>query len=156
MKSGFPESAFLKDLNQTVESINHDRIKQLSSEHPRDISTRLARLVQDGYLHKEGETRARVYFLPQDFAGTEGELPFTEEDSSLMPVETPVENAIKTPNLILKLMRESPAITLEQISKTIGKDPRTIERAVNKLEAENKVKHQGPKKGGTWEILEKP
>jgi len=44
--------------------VTHKRVMQLSSEHPKDITARLCRLVQDGFLLKTGETRARVYYLP--------------------------------------------------------------------------------------------
>jgi predicted HTH transcriptional regulator len=48
----------------TEERVHHARIKEISSEHPKDITTALAHLVQEGMLVKEGETRASVYYLP--------------------------------------------------------------------------------------------
>jgi len=40
------------------------RIKEISSEQPKDISAALSHLAQEGMLIKEGETRASVYYLP--------------------------------------------------------------------------------------------
>ena len=48
----------------TEERVHHGRIKEISSEHPKDISAALSHLVQEGMLIKEGETRASVYYLP--------------------------------------------------------------------------------------------
>jgi hypothetical protein len=48
----------------TEERVNHGRIKEIAADHPKDITTALAHLVQEGMLIKEGETRASVYYLP--------------------------------------------------------------------------------------------
>lgn len=44
--------------------VTHGRLRSLTVEHPRDISTELMRLVKDGYLVKHGETRAAEYLIP--------------------------------------------------------------------------------------------
>lgn len=46
------------------ERVHHGRIKEISSDHPKDITAALAHLVQEGMLIKKGETRASVYHLP--------------------------------------------------------------------------------------------
>ena len=48
----------------TEERVHHARIKEVSSDHPKDITAALAHLVQEGMLIKQGETRASVYHLP--------------------------------------------------------------------------------------------
>ena len=48
----------------TEERVHHGRIKEIASDHPKDISAALSHLVQEKMLVKEGETRASVYHLP--------------------------------------------------------------------------------------------
>ena len=48
----------------TEDRVHHARIKEMSSDHPKDISAALAHLVQEGMLIKQGETRGSVYYLP--------------------------------------------------------------------------------------------
>ena len=48
----------------TEEKVNHARIKEMSAEHPKDISATLAHLVLEGMLVKQGETRGSTYTLP--------------------------------------------------------------------------------------------
>ena len=45
-------------------SVNHARLREISTEHPADISKMLAGLVRDGLLISEGAGRGMVYFLP--------------------------------------------------------------------------------------------
>jgi ATP-dependent DNA helicase RecG len=44
--------------------VQHARIKEISSEHSKDISSALTHLVQKKMLGKEGETRGSIYYLP--------------------------------------------------------------------------------------------
>lgn len=46
------------------DSVNHTRIKEMSTEHPKDISAALAHLVQEEMLVKQGETRGSTYYVP--------------------------------------------------------------------------------------------
>jgi ATP-dependent DNA helicase RecG len=48
----------------TEEFVQHTRIKEISLEHSKDISSALAHLVQQKMLVKEGETRGSIYHLP--------------------------------------------------------------------------------------------
>lgn len=48
----------------TESFINHARLREISTEHPKDISKMLARLVKDGVLDSDGVGRGTVYFLP--------------------------------------------------------------------------------------------
>lgn len=45
------------------DSVNHTRIKEISTEHPKDISAALAHLVQEEMLIKQGETRGSTYYV---------------------------------------------------------------------------------------------
>ena len=45
-------------------SVHHARLREISTEHPADITKMLAALVRDGFLLSEGAGRGMVYFLP--------------------------------------------------------------------------------------------
>jgi len=67
--------------------------------------------------------------------------------------ETQVKTRVKTPQQILDLLHGHPQMTLAEIAATLGRAASTIERAVAKLQAQGKLRYQGPKKGGRWEVL---
>ncbi|AOY00908.1 RNA-binding domain-containing protein [Jeongeupia sp. USM3] len=83
-----PELARLALITAQVEGmVSHDRLKQISTDHPADITKMLSGLVRDGLLLSEGSGRGMVYFLPgqlrtmatvfeqADQASTEGVIP---------------------------------------------------------------------------------
>lgn len=79
----------------------------------------------------------------------------TEETSNTsveMSVEMSVENN-KRRVQIRKMMKAMPGITLKEIADSLSVTTRTIERIVSKMIAEEEIKHEGPKKGGTWKVL---
>jgi Fic family protein len=63
-------------------------------------------------------------------------------------VKTQVEMRVKTPQQILAPLREHPAMTLDEVAVELGRAVSTIERAVAKLQAEQRLRFEGPKKGG--------
>ena len=69
------------------------------------------------------------------------------------PVEMPVEKAVRTPQQILALLRQQPELTLAEVAQALGRSLRTIERAAARLQADGRLRYQGPKKGGHWEVL---
>ena len=73
---------------ETEGFVSHSRMKGLSTAHSRDLSTTLAGLVKDGFLEKEGETRASIYFVqgsrPRQLFALEG-VPNSPDLSSNSP-----------------------------------------------------------------------
>jgi predicted HTH transcriptional regulator len=57
-------------------------------------------------------------------------------------------------NKILKLIRENPEITTENLSTKLDVAKRTILRDIGKLKTKGMLKYIGPSKGGFWEVLE--
>ena len=55
---------------------------------------------------------------------------------------------------ILELIKENSETTIPKLAKQIGITERSIERNIQKLQKENKLKRIGPDKGGHWEIIE--
>jgi len=69
-------------------------------------------------------------------------------------IEGTVRTPVKTPDLIMAVLRETPSSTLAEVAATIGKSVSAVERASAKLVAAGKLRYVGPKKGGHWEVLE--
>jgi Fic family protein len=69
-------------------------------------------------------------------------------------VEARVQNRQKTPDQILALLRQQPELTLAEIAAILGKATSTIERAVARLKQQDRLRFQGPKKGGRWQVLD--
>lgn len=64
---------------ETEDIVTHTRVKDLTTEHPKDITAEFMRLVRDGMLVKHGETRGAEYTLPGKCYRAFTELP---EDTS--------------------------------------------------------------------------
>lgn len=60
----------------------------------------------------------------------------------------------KTSEKIIELMGLNPQITIKQLADQLGKTTRNIEMQIAKLRKENKIRRQGPAKGGHWEIID--
>ena len=60
----------------------------------------------------------------------------------------------ETDNEIVKLLKENPEYTKEQMVEIIGKGSRTIQRSLNKLKENGRLVRIGSKKNGYWEIVE--
>ena len=67
--------------------------------------------------------------------------------------ELRVKTRVKTPEQIQDLLRENPRMTLAEVAAALGRAVSTIERAAARLQADGKLRYQGPKKGGRWEVL---
>lgn len=69
-------------------------------------------------------------------------------------VKAPAETRVKTPEHILNLLREQPALTLAEVAVRLDKSTSAIERAVRKLREQGRLRYVGPQKGGHWEVKE--
>jgi predicted HTH transcriptional regulator len=64
-----------------------------------------------------------------------------------------VKTPVKTPETILMLLRKNPKLTLAEVADRLGKSTSAVERAAAKLREQGRLRFQGPKKGGYWEVL---
>lgn len=63
--SFLPDTARLALITAQVEGVvSHDRLKQICTDHPADLTKMLGGLVRDGLLFPDGAGRGTVYFLP--------------------------------------------------------------------------------------------
>jgi hypothetical protein len=59
-----PETARLALATVAIEgSVMHARLKEMCSEHPKDLSATLAHLVDEGFLVSRGATRGTIYYF---------------------------------------------------------------------------------------------
>ena len=71
------------------------------------------------------------------------------------PANAPVKIAgLKTPEAILTLLQDEPQLTRQQLAHSLGKDLRTIARALVKLQQTGKLRRIGSDKTGHWEVQE--
>ena len=69
------------------------------------------------------------------------------------PANAPVKIAgLKTPEAILTLLQDEPQLTRQQLAHSLGKDLRTIARALVKLQQTGKLRRIGSDKTGHWEV----
>lgn len=62
--AALPETARLALITAQVEGlVSHDRLKQITTDHPADLTKLLGQLVRDGLLIPDGTGRGMVYFL---------------------------------------------------------------------------------------------
>ena len=61
--------------------------------------------------------------------------------------------SVKTSGKILALLRDNPLLTIPELALSIGVTERSIERNLQKLQAENRLSRIGPAKGGHWEVI---
>jgi predicted HTH transcriptional regulator len=54
---------------------------------------------------------------------------------------------------IKELIKDNPEITVPEISANVGVSIRTIERKIQKLQKDNRLKRIGGANGGQWEVL---
>jgi len=64
----------------------------------------------------------------------------------------PIEG-MKTPDAIMALVQADASITRQHMAEKIGKDIRTMGRAIKKLQDEGKLQRMGSDKSGHWEAL---
>lgn len=85
--TGLPELERLALVIAAADGVlNHTRLRELSTDHPADITKRLARLVRDKLLVSEGIGRGTTYFLPwQTRTGFRSELVAVGPGAGLTP-----------------------------------------------------------------------
>ncbi|CAM4065596.1 winged helix-turn-helix transcriptional regulator [Vreelandella rituensis] len=68
-------------------------------------------------------------------------------------VNAPVNvTGLKTPEALLRLLHDNNQLTRQQLADILGKDVRTIARALAKLQQAGKLTRIGSDKTGHWEV----
>lgn len=112
--AALPETARLALITAQVEGVvSHDRLKQITTDHPADLTKLLGLLVREGFLVPDGAGRGMVYFLPWqrqavaiafEPSDPQGQEPTNPPELAEKPPEfdqKPPELAGKPPELII-------------------------------------------------------
>lgn len=87
--------------------------------------------------------------------GSSASLPLSSPKNSVNgSVKTPGKASVKTSVKILETIRQDATITLQELAAHLGVTKRSIERNVQKLQADGVLKRIGPDKGGHWETMD--
>ena len=133
----------------------------LSRWHPLFLSLPLESVIKDNQQQyyqalEQADQRANstpfVHFMLSVIAET---LP--QNAPANAPANAPVNASpevagLKTPEAIVTLLAANPELTRQQLADAIGKDLRTIGRALARLQQAGKIKRVGSDKTGHWEI----
>ncbi|MDP8220236.1 MAG: ATP-binding protein [Candidatus Stygibacter frigidus] len=94
--------------------------------------------------------------LPEiSFDGSGFWLKFTYKESlSRIAPEMTEEMSEEMSDIIIRILRKNPAMSLKEVAQLVHKSSRTIERTVKKLKKDGKIDRIGPKKGGYWKVIE--
>ena len=60
----------------------------------------------------------------------------------------------KTVQKVLDCIRENGTINAEKIAENVGKDKRTVERAIKSLKEQGIIERNGSDKTGSWKVIE--
>lgn len=129
----------------------------LSQWHPLFLSLPLESVIKDNQqlyyqaleqADEEAQSTSFIYFMLSVIAQT-----LSQNAPVNASVNAPVNIAeLKTPDAIMILIQDNPAITRQQLADTLAKDVRTIGRAIAKLQQAGRLKRVGSDKTGNWAI----
>ncbi|WP_244264739.1 winged helix-turn-helix transcriptional regulator [Vreelandella boliviensis] len=130
----------------------------MSQWHPLFLSLPLESVIKDNQQHyyqaleqadPQAESTPFIHFMLLVIAQA-----LVQSAPVNVSVNAPVNvSGLKTPEAIMALIQHNPAITRQQIADTIGKDIRTIGRAMAKLQQAGRLRRVGPDKSGHWEVI---
>ncbi|MDE6443856.1 MAG: winged helix-turn-helix transcriptional regulator, partial [Muribaculaceae bacterium] len=81
----------------------------------------------------------------------------TKTDTEPIQTDTkPIQNRTKTEerSIILGALKENPLITMDALSDLLKITKSSVQRRLDALVKEGRLRHIGPTKGGFWEVLE--
>ena len=81
----------------------------------------------------------------------------TKTDTEPIQTDTkPIQNRTKSEErtIILGAIKENPLITMDALSDLLKITKSSVQRRLEALVKDGKLRHIGPTKGGSWEVLE--
>lgn len=133
----------------------------LSKWHPLFLSLPLESVIKDNQQHyyqaleqadQQADSTPFIHFMLSVIAQTLAQNA-PQSASASAPVNLAVNiSGLKTPDAILALLNDNPHLTRQQLADVIGKDLRTIGRAIAKLQQSGSIQRVGSDKAGHWEV----
>ena len=68
-------------------------------------------------------------------------------------VEKTVKKTTRTVEKILKILSNTPSITVREMSEILGLSRRGVEEQIKSLKQKGVIRRIGPDKGGHWEVI---
>ena len=72
---------------------------------------------------------------------------------NLSPSVKTVEKTTRTVEKILKILSNTPSITVREMSEILGLSRRGVEEQIKSLKQKSVIRRVGPDKGGHWEVI---
>ena len=72
---------------------------------------------------------------------------------NLSPSVKTVEKTTRTVEKILKILSNTPSITVREMSEILGLSRRGVEEQIKSLKQKGVIRRIGPDKGGHWEVI---
>ena len=72
---------------------------------------------------------------------------------NLSPSVKTVEKTTRTVEKILKILSNTPSITVREMSEILGLSRRGVEEQIKSLKQKGVIRRVGPDKGGHWEVI---
>ena len=72
---------------------------------------------------------------------------------NLLPSVKTVEKTTRTVEKILKILSNTPSITVREMSEILGLSRRGVEEQIKSLKQKGVIRRIGPDKGGHWEVI---
>ena len=72
---------------------------------------------------------------------------------NLSPSVKTVEKTTRTVEKILKILSNTPSITVREMSEILGLLRRGVEEQIKSLKQKGVIRRIGPDKGGHWEVM---
>lgn len=133
----------------------------LSQWHPLFLSLPLESMIKDHQAQyyqaleqadEQADSTVFIHFMLSTIAKTLSQALVKNAPVSV-PVNAPVNiSGLKTLEAIMLLLQQDPHLTRQQLADMIGKDLRTIGRAISKLQQNNQLKRIGSDKTGYWQV----
>lgn len=99
---------------------------------------------------QKGDCTSFVIFMLDVIEATLGKnAPVNASQNALVNLKN-----LKTPEAVLVCISENNNVTRQQMAERIGKDIRTIARAIKRLQESGRLKRVGSDKAGHWEIVD--
>ena len=109
--------------------------------------------IRQGWESAGGTLRIHDTFAPYDQTRLEMAWGAAEGAQSQETGKTSGKMSGKTSGKIIDAIRQNGHITIPELAQQIGITRRSIERNIQKLQAESKLRRIGAAKGGHWEVI---
>lgn len=133
----------------------------LSQWHPLFLSLPLESMIKDHQAQyyqaleqadEQANSTVFIQFMLSTIAKTLAQA-LTPNAPANAPANAPVNiTGLKTTEALLLLLQHNPHLTRQQLAEALGKDLRTISRAISKLQETNQLKRIGSDKTGYWQV----